>query len=212
MKKYMYRYLSLVVSFIISVGMISISEKSYAATLGSSGSALTQSVIDRATPHISLDGYVYKLNSHSASQVLTLPEMELVKDQINMTNSAISQAIRDASASKDIVVSAINKKVIFTDCVTSVDPVMPITRAAVRYKEGVSKVEFGWYGLRVYISKTDINHLGGLVLGASVQIPSGIAQVVAAALGFAAGQVPGGIVFESTLPDLVFLSITNIRF
>lgn len=122
MKKYMYRYLSLVVSFIISVGMISISEKSYAATLGSSGSALTQSVIDRATPHISLDGYVYKLNSHSASQVLTLPEMELVKDQINMTNSAISQAIRDASASKDIVVSAINKKVIFTDCVTSAGP------------------------------------------------------------------------------------------
>ncbi|MFD0704560.1 hypothetical protein ACFQY8_02185 [Alloscardovia venturai] len=66
--------------------------------------------------------------------------------------------------------------------------------------------------MRIYVSKTDINQLGSLVLGNSIKLPAGAGQVVAAALEFAAGRLPGGVVFESTLPDLVFLRITNIRF
>lgn len=212
MKKNISRYLALVLTLILSFVTTFTSNKSYAVD-AESVVTLPQSVIDKASPFISLDGYTYKFNERMAQYNLSDKEVQLVQYRIGQTNEAISQALQDSNDSDEISVTTTSNKVIFTETSeTYISHSHQSSRAKSRYKEGVSKVEFTWSGLRIYISRTDINHLGNLVLGNSIKIPNGIGQLVSAALGFTAGRLPGGIVFESTIPDLIFLRITNIRF
>ncbi|MFD0704561.1 hypothetical protein ACFQY8_02190 [Alloscardovia venturai] len=101
-------------------------------------------MIDKATPYISLAGYSYILDA-SASKVLTEQEMQAVQEQIKQTNAAIRQAIQE-TASEEIQVTRTTDKVIFTDVSTeTANRPIPLTRAGTRYKEGATKVEFGWY-------------------------------------------------------------------
>lgn len=209
-EKYMNASFSFVTLFVV-ICMSLLSFPAYAAA-DSSKPTLTKSIISDASKYISLSGYQYILDENEAKNELTAQEVRIVDDQITRTNKTIEEMLQSTEIMSKYSVMVQDNKLIFIDSERDNIQSNRMMRAQALYKEGVTKVEFGWSGLKIYLSKTDINQLGSLVLGNSIYLPAGIGQIVAAALGFTAGQLPGGVVFESTLSDLVFLRITNIRF
>lgn len=67
-----------------------------------------------------------------------------------------------------------------------------------RFREGSNYVHVYWWGLRIGLSKTTINYIGGGVAIGGIWVPEPIVSKILATLGVAMGLAPGGIVFNST--------------
>ncbi|MHD0398409.1 hypothetical protein ACY2DA_11255 [Staphylococcus simulans] len=70
--------------------------------------------------------------------------------------------------------------------------------AKAKYKEGVTKVTFHWWGAKIYIKKSHLRNVGkGLTVG-GIWIPHKILSKVAATGGVILASAPGGIIINRT--------------
>lgn len=67
-----------------------------------------------------------------------------------------------------------------------------------KFREGSNYVHVYWWGLRIGLSKTTINYIGGGIAIGGIWVPEPIVSKILATLGVALGLAPGGIVFNST--------------
>lgn len=94
--------------------------------------------------------------------------------------------------------------------------------AAARYSEGVTKIDFHWWGATIYLSKTTINLIGGGVTIGGIWIPEPVVSKILSTLGVVIALCPGGIAFDynyiaagisSLVPgmSILFPAVSNIR-
>ena len=142
----------------------------------------------------------------NANKALSEKEYSLLENSISITNKNIAKA--DFSTNQIVVVSPENEN-------------SQISSRA--YTEGVTKIEFHWWGARIYLSKTTVNLIGGGVTIGGIWVPEPIVSKILATLGVVVAFCPGGIVFDynyiaagiNTLvpgSQLIFSAVSNIRF
>lgn len=157
---YMRNLSKIMTSFVLALAMIfSLSTTVLAAETNMSQSSetvksgLTDKVISKADPYIALDNEgVFVISDYeSLSQKLTVAEFQLVKKQITNINAQVLQSKSDLDQS--VVVDYRAKSVSFYSLTSSP------RRAKSKYKEGVTKITWKWYGARIYLSKTIVNHI-----------------------------------------------------
>ena len=96
------------------------------------------------------------------------------------------------------------------------------TQSSRAYSEGVTKIEFHWWGATIYLSKTTINYIGGGIAIGGIWVPEPIVSKILATLGVIGTLVPGGIAFDynfilagigALLPgmSITFPAVTNVR-
>ena len=89
--------------------------------------------------------------------------------------------------------------------------------------EGVDKIDFYWWGARVYLSKSTVRTMGATISIAGIIIPEAVVSKAASILGIVIGNTPSGIVFDynyalAGIGSLTWHSwlnpvgITNVRF
>lgn len=91
-----------------------------------------------------------------------------------------------------------------------------------KYIEGVTKIEFHWWGATIYLSKTTVTTIGTGVTIAGVVVPEPVVSKLLAVAGVIETQCPGGIAFDynyivaginALLPNSIirFSAISNLR-
>ena len=90
------------------------------------------------------------------------------------------------------------------------------------YNEGVTKIDFYWWGVTIYLSKTAINVIGtGISIG-GILIPETVVSKILSTLGAVVTLCPGGIAFDYNyiaagisclVPgmSILFPAVSNIR-
>lgn len=155
-----------------------------AASTAETNSTRMEALIDRATPFIAVADERFVLDT-SAGTVLTTEEIDQVRSLLAGTNTQL-----DSLQSKGTPLVPVMTPPGSTDS----DEIQ-----AFAFKEGVTKVEAHWYGLRVWASRTTLGVVGGGVGIAGIWIPEPIVSKVVATIGIAVGTfAPGGVVFNYT--------------
>jgi hypothetical protein len=94
--------------------------------------------------------------------------------------------------------------------------------AVASFNEGVTKIDFHWWGATIYLSKTTINLIGAGVSVGGIWIPEPLVSKILSTLGVAVALCPGGIAFDynyikagigELIPGskLIFPAVSNIR-
>lgn len=155
-----------------------------AASTAETSSTEMEALIERATPFITVAGERFVLDV-SAGSVLTAEEIDQVRALLAGTNTQLDSLQRKGTPLVPVLTSP--------GSATS-DEIQ-----AFAFKEGVTKVEAHWYGLRVWVSRTTLGVVGGGVGIAGIWIPEPIVSKVVATIGIAVGTfAPGGVVFNYT--------------
>lgn len=140
-----------------------------------------------------------------AKDKLNNMDYNLLEDYLNNTNSTIEKL--DFSKGDVFVISP--------------EEDIEMTERA-KYNRGVTKINFYWWGARVYLSKTTINRIGyGTTIG-GIWIPEPHVSKIVATVGVVASVCLGGIVFDynyiaaginKLIPGtkLVYRAVRNIR-
>lgn len=98
----------------------------------------------------------------------------------------------------------------------------PSRKARAAFHEGITKMEFHWWGARIYLSRTTIQFLGAGTTIGGIWIPEPLVSKILASLGAVITTCPGGIVFDynymkagiqmlSPAIGLIFPAVSNIR-
>lgn len=179
---------------------------------------ITEEIISKADPYIDLgqNGLFEISNYDDLSQVLTVTEIELVEEQIRNINIELRNSIY-ASDTENVSVDE-SSKLVTTYAKDTEDVSMATSR-----KEGVNKIEWRWFGIRIYLSKSVVNHIlnGGVAAGATyigLQFP-GVGTTIALAISgyliteFGTQHISRAIYLDIGLkkPHLLYPGIVGIR-
>ena len=179
---------------------------------------ITEEIISKADPYIDLgqNGLFEISNYDDLSQVLTVTEIELVEEQIRNINIELRNSIY-ASDTENVSVDE-SSKLVTTYAKDTEDVSMATSR-----KEGVNKIEWHWFGIRIYLSKSVVNHIlnGGVAAGATyigLQFP-GVGTTIALAISgyliteFGTQHISRAIYLDIGLkkPHLLYPGIVGIR-
>lgn len=146
--------------------------------------------------------YVIKSGAKSA---LSDEEYRVLNHYITVTNSNISKA--DFSTNEVFIVA----------------PEEEFQYVNARaYNEGVTKIEFHWWGASIYLSKTTIMTIGAGITIGGIWIPEGVVSKILATVGVVIALCPGGIAFDynyiaagisNLVPgmSILFPAVSNIR-
>lgn len=115
----------------------------------------------------------------NAETALTNTDYLLLENCILITNQNIEKA--DFSSNEIYVVSPEN------------EGVKTSTRA---FSEGVTKIEFHWWGATIYLSKSTINVIGSGVAIGGIWVPEPLVSKILSTLGVIVALCPGGIAFD----------------
>ena len=140
-----------------------------------------------------------------AKQVLTPSDYSLLNYYINTTNTNISRA--DFSTGEVFVVSPENETV---------------HNATRGYNEGVTKIEFHWWGATIYLSRTTVIAIGAGVTIGGIWVPEAVVSKILATVGAVVALCPGGIAFDynyiaagisNLVPgmSIIFPAVSNFR-
>lgn len=139
-----------------------------------------------------------------AKAALSKSDYTLLNTCITVTNSNLQKA--DFSSAKVFVVS----------------PEQEGKEISFYYSDGVTKIEFHWWGATIYLSESTIESIGKGVTIGGIWIPHPIVSKILSTLGVVITSCPGGIAFDynyilagitSLVPGtkLLFSAISNIR-
>lgn len=182
------------------------------------GGEITEEIISKADPYIDLgqNGLFEISNYDDLSQVLTATEIELVEEQISNINIELRNSI-NASDTENVSIDESSKLV--TIYAKDTEDVL----MAASGKEGVNKIEWHWFGIRIYLSKSVVNHIlnAGVTAGATyigIQFP-GVGTAIALAISayliteFGTQHISRAIYVDVGLkwPDLFNPGIVGIR-
>lgn len=149
---------------------------------------ISEEVKDKVDPFITLVSTTYVLDIERDKMALTADELIQVNTQLEVANSKVKAILNQASSDREFV-SIDTKKI-------TVSP-EPISNATSRYREGVTKVEWYWWGARVFVSRSMVNRSGAVMSIAGILIPEAISKAILSVLGVVMGKVPGGYKFDS---------------
>ena len=192
-----FRALAAATVSVLALGMVS-ATPAMAAELKSAGAvegadagaehAAVQELIAKADPFVSAAQGRFVLDPSAAAGTLTSAEITQVEEMVAGTNEFLAAAETDPALS----VSPLGAK----SFIAVEDAPVP-RQVRMAFKEGVTKVEAQWFGLRVWLSKWTLQAVGtGVGIGGTF-IPEPLISKIVAAFGFAyAGLMPGGIVFN----------------
>ncbi|HLQ83109.1 MAG TPA: hypothetical protein VK121_04620 [Pseudogracilibacillus sp.] len=155
---------------------------------------LDEELIKKLNDYVSLNGNLkYTVDKKEAKENLSEEEYDILIDTVDNTNKEIKEideSEKNVNNSDDITVEEIEyvdpKKEDFNS-----------NKNRLAYKEGVTKLETHWWGLRVYLSKTSVEMISGGVAIGGIWVPEPTVSKVLSTLGIVAGTfVPGGVVFD----------------
>ncbi|PKR82493.1 hypothetical protein [Heyndrickxia camelliae] len=126
-----------------------------------------------------------------AKQSLTDDEFNFLYSSVNTTNEQLNE---NTEVSLENLVIPSNEQV--------------LDHNNLEYKNGVTKLEWHWWGLRVYLSKNTINYASGGVAIGGIWIPEPIISKVLSTLGVLGTFVPGGVRFDF----IGFRFISNVHY
>lgn len=179
------------------------------------GGELNEEIISKSNPYINLDknGLFEISNYDELSQVLTEMEIELVEKQIININIELKSSI-NASDAENVSIDESSKLV----TIYAKDALMPTST-----EEGVNKIEWQWFGVRIYLSKSVVNHIinAGVTAGATyigIQFP-GVGTAIALAIStyliteFGTQYISRAIYLDVGLkfPDLIHPGFVGVR-
>lgn len=164
---------------------------------------ITQEQKDRFNDWVGYNNNVQEFFvKEGAENVLTESEYELLNTCLSITNENIEAA--DFKSGEAFIITPEQEE--YYGSIS--------TRA---YHEGVTKVDFHWWGVTIYLSKSTINNFGDGLSIASIFIPHPVISAVASISGFVEGKFPGGVAFDVTFANLATMSsnplkaISNLR-
>ncbi len=175
---------------------------------------LSMELTSKADPFISLGNNGFYITDEDAlSAILTENEITLIENQLNSTNTAIKKSINQEGAT--IKVDYLNKSI---SVLTSSSL---ITQNSA--DEGENRVEWIWFGIRIYMSTSTVNHLlnlgvAGAALAISIAFPVvGVAVSTAVAgyliteFGTSAISRPIYVDVGLKFPDLLNPGVVGVR-
>ncbi len=155
--------------------------------------ASTQDSLQRkADAYVTLQGTKFVV-SPDARGKLTAAEHAKVTSLVAEANARLASASASRSASSTMTVMPATKTVTVTQRVAQ-----PTSKVSAAFREGVNRVEVRWYGLRVYLSKTTVQVLGGGVAIGGIWVPEPVVSKILATVGVVVALCPGGIAFNWT--------------
>ncbi|MCI1223321.1 MAG: hypothetical protein LKG06_06340 [Bifidobacterium subtile] len=162
-----------------------------AAETISQGTAVSNELKEKAGQYIILEGKYYSLNIRAASSELTNKEIKQVEESISTVNRQLTMVyVQQQRDPRNVFVG--NDEGVIT---TSSQPLSMTSRS---YKEGVNKVEWYWWGARIYLSKTTVRWIGAGVTVGGIWVPEPVVSKILATIGaITAATVQGGIVFDA---------------
>lgn len=143
---------------------------------------ISNELIQKADPYVKLTDNGFYLEGN-AKKILNETELKIVENHITLANENIN------SLGDNFIKENNYASVLYTN---DNNPIL--SRA--NFKEGITKVEFHWWGLQVYASKSYINACGGAMSIGTVYIPEPVVTKIVATLGGVMGMCPGGIKFK----------------
>ena len=136
---------------------------------------IDEDIIQKTDPFISLNdnGQFYITDLNEIKTVLSSDELSIVQNKISETNSALSEM--NVSSSSLIISTDTNSISYISSSLVSRSN-----------KEGVNKIEWKWFGARIFLSKSTVTHLLNLGVAAgatylTIQFP-GVGIAVATAI------------------------------
>ncbi|WP_323706020.1 hypothetical protein P3U41_15015 (plasmid) [Mammaliicoccus sciuri] len=144
---------------------------------------------ERYEKYISYDdsSLTYSVNEN-AEKELEQGEYKALVAHVDSVNKLLKDTWRNANAQEKKEIDVIDPN--------GNDDFNYATRA--KYKEGVTKVTFHWWGTKIYIKKSHLRAAGkGLTVG-GIWIPHKVLSKVAATGGVALASAPGGIIINRT--------------
>lgn len=124
----------------------------------------------------------------SAKFELNPIEYNFIKNSIDNTNSVLSEA--DLESSEVSIITPDQEKY------SNLRLKATKARKHSKYHNGVTKVDFHWWGVTVYLSKYTVRRIGNGVTVAGIWIPNKLAGKIVSTLGVAYSNCPGGIAFN----------------
>ncbi|WP_342558102.1 hypothetical protein [Metasolibacillus sp. FSL K6-0083] len=149
---------------------------------------LSKNEMIKFSEYVALDNNFYFLNGR-ASVELTSVEY----DKLELIISHANNVIQEFSSTTEFELEILSPQ----ESLNQLTGNQSLIAQAV-YIEGVTKVDFHWWGVKIYLSRTDANKAAMFGLGvAGIWIPSKVLTTVALGLGIAGSQpIPGGIWIE----------------
>ncbi|RDW20838.1 hypothetical protein CWR48_04595 [Oceanobacillus arenosus] len=180
----------IILSMIMALIVSSIPASVFAADSGSTSNIESSSdyFMNNSTLY---DQYV-KLNLKEKKYYLTNEAQERLDSQ---TFTALENQIQTANQN---IKESLAYPAISPDEYALSDPTVktnPIELQA-KFKEGVNKIVFHWWGTSVYVKKSTLNSLGKGITIAGIWIPQTLLRKVVASMGVVIGSVPGGMIFD----------------
>lgn len=130
---------------------------------------------------------VYSVDE-SAQRELDKQEYKALVAHVDSINKLVRETWENANAQEKNEIDIVDPK--------EDDNLNYATRA--KYKEGVTKVTFHWWGTKIYIKKSHLRNAGkGLTVG-GIWLPHKVLSKVAATGGVVLASAPGGIIINRT--------------
>lgn len=183
----------------------------YSTNTGSSiNQTINQSTIDYLSTFVRLNSSSHNYEIIPEARLsLSKEDYQFLSRRIEQTNQMINSA--DFSTGQANVIAPQEERS------TNTYSLMSVT------SEGVDKIDFYWWGARVYLSKSTVRTMGATISIAGVIIPEAVVSKAASILGIVIGNTPSGIVFDynyalAGIGSLTWHSwlnpvgITNVRF
>lgn len=129
----------------------------------------------------------YSVN-RSAQKALEYKEYKALVNHVDSVNNTVKETWNNANTSEKKEIDIVDPKG---------ETESDFTTEA-KYKEGVTKVTFHWWGAKIYIKKSHLRNLGkGLTVG-GIWIPHKVVSKVAATGGVILASAQGGIIINRT--------------
>lgn len=157
---------------------------------------LNESLIQKANQYVKTTENSFYLSEEGKIK-LNESEQKIVLDSIQNANEYLKSIDNDLIQTEKsfLVTDEIIEKEVSTQN-TSVKKINTLSAKKAKFKQGVNKIEFHWWGMDVYLSKSTVVGIGAGVTIAGIWIPHPIVSKATSTLGVVIGLCPGGIKFK----------------
>ena len=179
-----------------------------------STSDLPQEIVKKADPYVSLTDSEFTIHP-SIKDHLSENEVQQVENSVSEANKQIRTAkekqsrtvTKNESAQEEpeFIESTTEEAVIFTQSSPKLensdgDDITP------HFQEGETSISYFWWGVRIRLSKTTLQYLGGGVAIGGVWVPEPLVSKILATLGIITSLSPGGIWADYTYAQLALFT------
>ena len=167
-----------------SISADEVANKTQTAQTNAITSTVSDDFINKFDKAIYLENDRFVINFDILPADTTQTEISQLQQLVSQNNSILLQNVNNPNAT----ISTDNKSVNFSESVNN----------RLRFREGSNYVHIYWWGLRIGISRSTLQVIGGGVGIAGIWIPEPLVSKIIATAGAVTALSPGGVVFNST--------------